>query len=288
MATTMNCPNCGSQLPPGAISCARCGHQLATPTTPSASAPPPPPDEPAAVTVTPTSARSSQALANAGQSLSQLLADAAGRWGVDKRSPVFTAAAALFTLAFLIGTFALFNLLRAGSDEFDQKSDAAVMFNLALALALGFAALAVLSRLEGGIPAGEPASQDQRIFLAACGLIVVFTLLSLYKGLDESLDAASAWYRYALLFTFFAMGFAFLTRPTPATVGSLSSRIIGLVAVGVSVIFGVVGMIQGRSDDFSTFAMGVTLGDAAIVLAGLAFAWFLGMRKAMPSRSVLR
>jgi hypothetical protein len=217
-----------------------------------------------------------------------MASDATSRWSVDRSSPVFTAAAALFALAFLIGTLALFNYLRADFNEFNQKSDAAVLFNLSLALGLGSAALALLARLEGGIPAGDVAPQDQRIFFAICGLILAYTAVSLFKGLDESLDAQSAWYRYALLFTFFAMGFAALTRPTPSMVGSVSARTVGLVVVGVAVIFAIFGMIQGRSDDFSTFAMGVSFSDAGIVLAGLAFAWFLGLRKAMPSRSVLR
>lgn len=295
MVTPMSCPNCKSQLAPGAVACARCGHRLETPAPPvadPAGVPTPVSSDPATqyepTPMASASARSSEAVSNVGQTLSQMVADAAGRWSVDRRSPVFGAVAALFALAFLIGTVALFNLLRADPGEFDQKSDAAVMFNLALALSLGFAALSLLLRLEGGIPSGDPAPQDQRIFFGMSGLIVAFTLLSLFKGLDESLSAESAWFRYALIFSFLAMGFAAITRPTPGMVGAVASRTIGLVVVGLSVIFGIVGLIQGRSADFSTFAMGVTLGDAAIVLAGLAFAWFLGMRKVMPSRSVLR
>jgi hypothetical protein len=269
---TLNCPNCGSTAMPGATTCSNCGASL-TPLPDDPTPDSPPAAGPDAEASGPTFSRPAM------PGLSFSPAALSKRWGVEQ-SPVLIVALVLAAVALLAGTVAVISLLLADVDEFDQKDDAHVLFYLAIPLALGAAALMAHLRLKAGAPESKPAIHDQRIAYGLFGLSVVFALLSLFKGFDESLSAEAAWYDYSQLFAFFALGMAIISRPIPRALGSIDASMIGLIAVGIAVVFGVIGGIQARSGSFSTYAMGVTMEDGALIAATLALAWFLGMRRA--------
>lgn len=208
-----------------------------------------------------------------------MLGDLRSRWGLEQ-TPLFTAALILAGLALVIGTIAVIMFLIAASDDGGQKNDAYSLFSIALPAALGAAGLLAYLRLETGPLSGEVHSQDRMIGFGINGFCLLFILLMLYKGLDESLAAESAYYYYALLFAFFALGFSVIAKPTPAALGGMASAMIGFVGIGVAMVLAVIGAIQYRSDSYSTYAMGATFLDAAFVIVALIFAWFLGMRKA--------
>jgi hypothetical protein len=208
-----------------------------------------------------------------------MLGDLRSRWGIEQ-SPAFSAVLVMWAVAFAVGTFSVISWLTAGDGDFEQQSDASVSAFFSVVVAVGAAALLAYLRADAGRLEGEAHQQDQRLFYALCGLSIIFLLLSLFKGLDESLDAEAAWYHYSLLYALFALGFALIAKPTPAALGGLATEIVAYVAVGLAMLFGVVGVIQGRSNDFSTYSMGVSLLDAAFVLVTLALAWFLGLRRA--------
>lgn len=287
MVTPTNCPNCGAALPAGATTCASCGHSLSeaptvqvpTPQPPEQASPPPqqsaapPPPPPPPPTAQPPSA------AAPGTSVSDMLEDVRTRWGVGQ-SPALIAALVLAAAAVAIGTLATISYLIAGDDEISQKFDAQVWFSLAIPLSLGAAALLVLVRLQSGAPREETAAQDWQGYLVLNGLVVVFALLGLFKGFDESFEAMDAWFSYSAVFAFLTLGLAAIARPVPANLGGTNGSVAGLAAVGIGVVVLLIGTLQGRSDDFSTYAQGISLQRAGFVLMLLAFAWFLGMRKA--------
>jgi hypothetical protein len=208
-----------------------------------------------------------------------MLSDLRLRWGLEQ-SPVFTGALVLAGLALVLGTIAVIMFLIAGDTDLGQKDDAFAMFAVAIPAAVGAAGLLTYLRLEAGPLSGDVHPQDRNIGFVIFGFSLVFTLLMLYKGLDEGLDAETAWYYYALLFAFFAMGFCLIAKPIPAILGGIASSMIGLIGVAVGIIFAVIGALQYRSDDFSAYAMGYSMIDAAFVVMLLVLAWFLGMRRA--------
>jgi hypothetical protein len=208
-----------------------------------------------------------------------MIADARSRWGVEQ-SPVLIAALVLAAAALFFGTLAVISYLTAGDDEFFQKFDAEVWFSLAIPLSLGSAALLVLVRLQSGAPRAEAGAQDWQAFLVVGTLSLIFTLLGLYKGFDEGFDAMDAWFSYSIIFAFLTLGLAVIARPVPPAMGTTGSSLIGLGVVGLGVLILVIGSIQGRSDDASTYLQGLSLQRAGLILMVLAFAWFSGMRKA--------
>ncbi|HUF52248.1 MAG TPA: hypothetical protein VMR52_00555 [Dehalococcoidia bacterium] len=240
----------------------------------------PPPSSPPLAAPTPVQDETHSRAEPAGSSVdvAALLTDARSRWGVEQ-SPVFTAALVLAAAAFVLGTIAVILFLVAASDDPGQRDDAFAMFSVAIPAAIGAAALLAYLRLEAGTLSGPVHSQDRMIGFAIYGLCLVFTLLMLYKGLDESLSAETGWYYYALLFAFFALGFNIIARPVPAVLAGVASAMIGFVGIAVAMVVAVIGALQYRSDDFSTYAMGYTLIDAALIVALLSIAWFLGMRR---------
>jgi hypothetical protein len=211
--------------------------------------------------------------------MSDMLDDVRSRWGVGQ-SPALIGALVLALVALAVGTLAVISYLIAGDDEPSQKFDAQVWFALALPLAFGAAALFVLVRLQSGPLRGEAGAQDWQGYLVLNGFAVVFALLGLIKGFDESFEALDAWFSYSVVFSFLALGLAAVARPVPATVAGTSASVVGLAAVGIAVVILLIGTLQGRSDDFSTYAQGISLQRAGFVLMILAFAWFSGMRKA--------
>jgi hypothetical protein len=207
-----------------------------------------------------------------------MLGDFRSRWRIEQ-TPAFTAVLILWAVAFVVGTYSVISWLTAGDGDFEQQSDASVSAFFSVVLAVGAAALLAYVRMDAGRLEGGAHQQDQRLFYGLCGLSIIFLLLSLFKGLDESLDAEGAWYHYSLLYALFALGFALVAKPTPSALGGLAPEMIAYIAIGLAVIFGAIGAIQGRSNDFSSYSMGVSLLDAAFVLVTLSLAWFLGMRR---------
>jgi hypothetical protein len=244
--------------------CSACGRQLSGGASPAA----PAPSQPA-----PEAQRSPAA---GGKSVSEMLGDVTSRWGVE-RGPVLIAALVLAVVALLAGTYAEITGLTADNGE--SQADASAWFYMALPMAFGAAALLLLARLEAGPPTRSAATQDQQALYVIGGFSLGFTVMALIKGFDKGLDAESFWWDYAFLFALFAIGLAAVARPVPAAVNGIASRMIGLVVIGVGAVFAVIGALQGQSNDFSTYSMGVTLEDAGFVLMVLSFAWFLGMRK---------
>jgi hypothetical protein len=212
-----------------------------------------------------------------------MITDVRSRWGVEQ-SPVFIAMLVMAAAAILFATVAVTSGLIAGDDEFEQRFDASVWFQLATPLAIGAAALCVLLRWQSGPTRGEAHREDQTFLYALMGLSLIWALLGVFKGFDEGLDAADYWFSYSLVFALLAVGFAALARPTPAVLGTVNSVSFGLGWVGLGVVLALIGTIQGRSNDFSTFASGIALQQAGLVLMTLALAWFLGLRPASDSR----
>lgn len=277
MATPAECPQCGADVESGAEICTACGHKLTAsemtseppPATPPPASTPPPPSAPA-----PTASGGETSFDFAAN-----LAEFRSRWGIEQTS-VFTVALALAVIALAGGTIAVIMWLIASGDDFNQKDDAFNIFSVVLPAALGTAGLLAYLRLESGSLSGEAHSQDRNVGFAIFGFAIAFTLLMLYKGLDESLDAEAGWFYYALLFSFFAIGFNIIAKPIPPVIAGLASSMIGFIAMAVAGILVVIGGIQYRSDSFSTYSMGVSFLDAGYVLMILILAWFLGMRKA--------
>jgi hypothetical protein len=197
-----------------------------------------------------------------------------------QQSPVFIAAIGMAVLAFAVGTLGAISLLSAGSGEDLQKLDAEVWLWLGFGLAIASAGVCLLLRLQANPPAGtaEGPSQDRSIGLALLGLTMAFVLLALFKGFDESPDAVLGWTYYADIFAFLAIAWFVIARPTPAMLGGLDSTVIGLGAIAVAAVALLIGLVQGRSEDYSTYVQGLALLRSGIVIALLAFAWFAGMR----------
>jgi hypothetical protein len=184
-------------------------------------------------------------------------------------------------IGLLISIPAVFSYLTAGDADTLQKLDAATWLQLARGLVIGGAALLVLARFQApadGGPVGWP-NPDLTIGLGIAGFAGLFSLLGLFKGLDESFDAQNAWFLFAIIFAFLAIGWFAISRPVPQTVGTLATPMIGIVLVAVGVIALVIGQIQGLSEDFSTYVSGLSFQGVGTVAMLLAFAWFLGMRR---------
>lgn len=262
MTDAATCPNCGNALAEGVSTCANCGHQLAPP-----SSDPPPsggptfsrPAAPSAVNVD--------------------LAEMRKRWGV-KQTPYFTTALALAAVALAVGTLAVISYLIAGDTDTEQKLDAQAWFSLSIGLSIGAAAVMILVRLQSGAPAAAADKQDWQFALVILGFAAIFSLLGLFKGFDKGLDALDAWFSYATLFAFLAVGFFALSRPTPAALGGLKAPVIGVIVIAVGVLLLLIGTMQARSNDFSTYASGLAFERFGQVLMLVALAWFLGLRSA--------
>lgn len=269
--TTANCPNCGAEIDAGREVCSACGY---TPATGASEGSSPPAASPAP---TPVHDPASASPKGAGvPSVNAVVDDLRERLGVE-RSPYFLAGLGFALIALVIGSLAVASYLTAGSGEIDQKFDAQVWFTLATGAAIACTALLVYVRLQSG---GPPAvtQQNLQISLGLLGLTLVWTLLGLYKGLDEGIDAVDAWMSYAGVFAFLAIGWYAVARPTPNVLAGVPAATIGLVAIGVASAMLVIGLVQGRSDDFSTYVTGITWQRGGVVLMLLAFAWFAGMR----------
>lgn len=266
MATSGNCPNCGSVLAPGAIACARCGHQLS---------------EAAPQEARPAAGPTFQKPAAAGaQSIdvAKTFADVRRRWGVEN-SNIFLAAAVMAVIAFLISTIAGPSLVAADAEAFNRRFDNAVWLQLAFGLALGAAALAVLIRWQSGPPERSEASQlDFRIGAGLAGVTLVFVLLGLIKGFDGSFDGVDAWFRYANVYAMLVLAIFAISRPVPSQFGGTESTLVGLGAVGVSVVVLVIGQFMGLSDKNDTFVNGLAFQNLGVTLLTLSLAWFLGLQ----------
>jgi hypothetical protein len=175
---------------------------------------------------------------------------------------------------------AVTSYLIAGDADTLQKLDAATWLQLARGLAIGGAALLVLARWQSPSqrsPADRP-NPDLTIGLGIAAFAGLFSLLGLFKGLDESFDAQNAWFNFALIFAFLAAGWFAISRPVPPNVGTLAAHAVGIGLVVAGVIALVIGQIQGLSEDFSTYVSGLSFQGVGTVAMILALAWFLGMR----------
>jgi hypothetical protein len=265
MTASGNCPNCGSTLAPGAIACARCGHQLSDPAPPEA--PPggpsfskPPASVPSAIDV------------------ASIIADTRRRWGVENNN-IFLAAAVMAVIAFLISTVAGPSLVAADAEAFNRRIDNSVWLQLAFGLALGAASLAVLIRWQSGPPERSGASQmDFRIGAGLAGVTLVFVLLGLIKGFDGSFDGVDSWSRYANVYAMLVLAVFAISRPVPSRLGGTESTLVGLVAVCVSVAGLVIGQFMGLSDQNDTFVNGLAFQNLGVILMTLSLAWFLGLQ----------
>lgn len=287
---SVTCPQCGTPVLSGAAICTACGHQLDEPV---AAAPPvdvvapeqanadapyesPPPRTTLPGTEVPQKPRTSL-------DAPRLLNETRERWGVEASSPTFIAALLMAALAFLIGTYAVISYLIADLGEVRQKLDAAIWLQLASGAGIGAAALLVLERWRSSTVPADSRGLDLRVGLAICALVLIFVLLGLFKGQDESQDAMDAWMSYAQLFAILAIGWFAISRPIPLEVMSLPSVVIGMGAVAVGLILLLIGTLQARSDDFSSFVSGLSFQGAGIALMLLALGWFLGLT---PRRTV--
>lgn len=267
MVTSGNCPNCGSTLPPGAIACARCGHQLKE-AAPS-EAPPA-----AGPTFQKPSAQPQQSLDLAGA-----FADLRKRWKVEN-SNLFLAALAMAVLAFLISTIAGPSLVAAGADNLGRRIDNGVWLQLAFGLALGAAALCILIRWESGPPdhTADTERIDFRVGGGLAGVTLLFMLLSLFKGFDGSFDGVDSWYRYANVYSVLTVAIFAISRPIPPTIGGAASTMIGQVAIGIGVALLVIGQFMGLSNKNDTFVNGLAFQSVGIILMTLSLGWFLGFQ----------
>jgi hypothetical protein len=111
------------------------------------------------------------------------------------------------------------------------------------------------------------------------GLTAAFLLAGLFKGTDESYEALDAWYRYAQLFAFLAIGWCAISRPVPSALGTMNSLMVAYIAAGVAGAAGLIGLLMGLSNDNSTFLTGLSFQSVGLVVALLIIAWFLGMRR---------
>jgi hypothetical protein len=209
-----------------------------------------------------------------------MLADVGSRWGV-AQGPIFIAAIIMAALAVLLSTIGVISFLTAGDGETLQKFDAEVWFWVATGLAIGAAAFCILLRLQGkeltGAP--DPSGPDLPAGLVLQGLTLAFIVAMLIKGFDESFDAVFAWASYAEIFAVLAIAWFVITRPTPKALAGLDASVVGMGAVAAALVVLVIGLFQGRSEDFSTYVQGVAFLRGGIVVMLLAFAWFIGMRR---------
>ena len=120
------------------------------------------------------------------------------RWGVEQ-GPVLIGGLALAAIALLISIPAVVSYLIAGDADTLQKLDAATWLQLALGLAIGGAALLLLARWQSAVHGStvEWPNPDLSVGLGIAGFTALFSLLGLFKGLDDSFDAQNAWFRFA-------------------------------------------------------------------------------------------
>lgn len=286
MADPVNCPNCGSTLPPGAIACARCGHQLATPASapqppaPSASAapPPPPPADTSRAPATGEPSRGPSFKAPGAPAQLQMpvnldLNEMLGRWGVERSLYVFAALGAA-VLGILIAS--LGHTLYLVADDFLAQSDGVAWQQLGLGLSVIAVALFALVRWQSPRDA-RPGQDDRRIALAIGGMAALWMLVGFALGVGKRLDPEGSWWYYSLTFSFVLLAWNIISRPVPARVSTYSTVNIGVGALCVAAGLLVIGTFLAMSDTESSYSMGVTFQDTGIVIAVLAFATFAGL-----------
>jgi hypothetical protein len=281
MTTPVNCPNCGSQLPPGAASCARCGVRFDMEPDPTASAPEPPVPAPAtARRPVPQAPRPSASGGPEAVSLQAYLTQMRERWGLDATA-YFTATLILAGLAIVLGSIAHAVLLTAGENDFDKQSDFSVWLTTANALALASLVTAVLVRNNARSDPVETdvRSLDFRIALGLAALTIIFALIGVILGMDGRGTASGSWERYASLFAFVEATWLALSKPVPALVGSVKAETVGMIAGVVAIVMLLVGQIQGLSNDVDSFFGGIAWQAMAVSILLLDLGWFLGMRR---------
>jgi hypothetical protein len=285
MTTPVNCPNCGSQLPPGAPSCARCGERFdvepEVTLEAEAPAPEPPPKLPSA-TPPPraTTGTGHAASGDAAKAIQEYLADSRARWGLEQ-TPFLLAVVALTLLAFVIGTIALSLLLTAGSDDIKRQLNNAVWLTTAGAAAFGGLVLAILVRNEAtGSPAAPDVnSVDFRAAMVVGGLALLWSLIAVITGMGGHPENGEAWARYSAVFAFITATLLVLAQPVPVMLGTMKTTTIGVIAAGVAAVALFIGTIQGMSDSFDTYIGGLALQQLAINVLILDLGWMLGMQR---------
>jgi len=284
MTTPVNCPNCGSQLPPGAPSCARCGErfdiELEAPVASAPIAQAPPPPKPASATPSPRAASASGASGgDIAKSVQQYLAEVRERWGLEG-TPFFIGVIVLAAAAILIGTIAHISYLTAGSDEVTKQLDDGVWLTTAGALAFGALVVAILVRYDAPRtpPPPDMQSTDFRIGLALAGLTVLFALIGAILGMSGRAEAADSWEKYAAIFAFVGATWFVLSQPVPEMIGATKATTIGLVVGVVALVMLLIGQLQGLSNSYDTYIGGVSWQAMAISVIILDLGWFLGMQ----------
>jgi hypothetical protein len=259
----MNCPNCNSQLAPGATVCARCGHQLVTPA----------PADPAGLPAS-TDPLAKEAAA-AATAINIDFTAIRSRLGL-QQSTTLTAAAVLALAAVIISTYAHIRYLTTKS--VDTQLDSQVIFSLALGCAIAAAALAVLLRWQAGpLPRAEADSPDLK-FAALLGVITgAFVFVGFILGQGARLEASDSWFRYALVFAFLTTAWLTISRPVPARFATGNGATPVLAALGVALLLLVVGTVIGQSDKFDTWVKGLSWQQLGTVPIVLLLGFFLGL-----------
>lgn len=285
MATPVNCPNCGSQLPPGAPSCARCGERFdVEPEAPVAAAPAsqaPPPPKPPSATPSPRAAASASGASggDVAKSVQQYLAEVRERWGLEA-TPFFIGVMVLAAAAILIGTIFHILYLTAGSTDVNKHLDGGVWLTSATALAFGALVVAILVRYDSprSPPPPDMQSTDFRTGLAISGVTVLFALLGAILGMSGRAEAAGSWEKYAAMFAFVSATWFVLSQPVPEMIGATKATTIGLIVAAVALVMLLIGQIQGLSNSYDTYIGGISWQAMAISVVVLDLGWFLGMQ----------
>jgi hypothetical protein len=286
MTTPVNCPNCGSQLPPGAPVCARCGQRFdiePEPAPPTSVSQPAPPPKPASATPSPrltgATGTGPAASGDVGKAVQQYVKEARERWGFEQ-TPIFTACMVVAIAAFLVGTVALIILLTAGENDTDKHLDYATWLTTADALAFGALVLGVLVRYDAPRTPAVPDTKgiDFQVFLAVAGLAILFGLIGAITGMGGHEENGVGWTRYSTLFSFLAATWLILAQPVPEMLGTTKSTTIGLVLAGVALVILLLGTFQGLSNSYDTYIGGLSWQQVAISLIALDLGWFLGMQ----------
>lgn len=287
MATPVNCPNCGSQLPPGAPACARCGERFDAEIEPVvASAPieeaPPPPKPPSAMPsprATSSSGTGPASSGDAGKALQQYLGELRERWGLEA-TPFFIGVVVLAGLAVALGTIAHIILLTAGDSDASKHFDYPVWLTTAGGFAFIALVVAVLVRREGPgtPPPPDMQSIDFRVGVAIGGLAALFALIGTVLGMGGHFEAAESWERYAAIFAFLSATWLILSQPVPELIGTTKATTIGLVVAAVAIVMLLIGQVQGLSNSYDTYVGGISWQAMAISIIVLDLGWFLGMQ----------
>jgi hypothetical protein len=263
MSASVNCPNCGSTLAPGATACARCGHQLSDPA--SAETPPAGPQAP----------RSAPAAAPAQIKLNVNLSEMLHRWGV-QRTTYATAAFVAAAVTVAIASIGVAIYLPAGS--FDTQQDGQSFLTSSIGAGFITVALMALARWQSGGGKGGANQDDLRVSYALGGLALLWALMAVIVGFfDDRVDPEYGWAQYGLVFALLDLAWCTIARPIPESLGATKSINVGLgfaTAAGVALLLG---LFLAMSNSQATYSKGVTLQDVGFVLAVLSFGTFAGL-----------